>query len=60
MDQWLQLKLNRGEVMKYVRRYLQEVEVIRRTDKVVVYLSEIKVECIMCVKLFDEMYEEKV
>lgn len=46
--------------MKYVRRYLQEVEVIRRTDKVVVYLSEIKAECIMCVKLFDEMYKEKV
>jgi hypothetical protein len=45
--------------MKYVRRYLEEVEVIKRTEDTVTYLTEVKAQCVMCVSLFDERYEEK-
>lgn len=45
--------------MKYVRRYLQEVEVIERTETVVRYLNEFNAECIMTVKQFDEFFTMK-
>lgn len=43
----------------HVRRYLQEVEVILRTDKIVKFVNEFGSTCIMTVKQFDEIYKEK-
>lgn len=51
--------------MKYIRRYLQEVDVVERTDDtpersgVVKFLNEYGSLCIMTTKQFDEVYEEK-
>jgi len=51
--------------MKYVRRYLQEVVVTKRTEDtedksgIVRFKNEFGSECIMTTKQFDSLYQEK-
>jgi hypothetical protein len=51
--------------MKYVRRYLQEVEVLSRTEDtenksgVVRFKNEFGSECVMTTKQFDSLYHRK-
>lgn len=51
--------------MKYVRRYLQEVEVLERTEDtdtrsgIVRFKNEFGSECVMTTKQFDSFYQKK-
>lgn len=51
--------------MKYVRKYLQEAEVIERTEDddersgVVKYINEFGSICVMLTKHFDTLYQPK-
>ena len=45
--------------MKYIRRYLQEVDVIERTETIVKFKNEWGSLCIMTIKQFEGLYEEK-
>lgn len=49
--------------MKYVRRYLQEVQVVERTSDtpersgIVVFVNEFRSRCVMTTQQFDSFYE---